>query len=222
MDFAKVLICIPAGRGVVGAHMAAFLNQMGKKGVDAILVSEVYPRDFARNKMVKHFLEGTWEWMWWLDADMRPVEGSANLLNWLESGQGEVYTGYTNAIQVKPGEVKIFIPTMACEKDGAWLTVSGAQQEACYVEGVGFGSTIIHRSVLEDPRVWAQEDAIFRDATGPGGEVMETEDLVFSRKARAAGYRLVYIPTAPIGHEKMLDVCDVNFWINTERQKRGE
>lgn len=214
-----VLICIPSIDGKVGVHLASFLNKMGKEGMDAILVSGVYPRDYARNMLTRHFLDGKWEWLWWIDADMRPVEGSANLLKWTE--QGDILTGYTNAIQLKPNEVKLFIPVMACEKDGAWLTVSGAQKETCYVEGVGFGNTMIHRKVLEDQRTWAdlEREMIFKDTTGPKGEVMETEDLVFSRKAREAGYKLVYVPNSPMGHEKVLDVVEVNYWINYGRGK---
>lgn len=223
----KILIAIPSISGQVSVHLASFLNKIGKAGVDAILVSGVYPRDYARNRLSLHFLAGDWEWLWWIDADMRPNVSTADVLNWL--GHGDVVTTYTNALRLTPETVRLFIPTMALEtKDeegkDAWLTVSGANKETCTVEGVGFGCTLIHRKVLEDKRVWASPDAIFRDKLSPSGEVAETEDLVFSRLARRAGYTLVYVPSATCGHEKMLDICDVNTWINKridEQRKTG-
>lgn len=215
--FGTILLATPSISGSVTVHLASFLNKMGKLGADAIMVSGVYPRDYARNKLAAHFLAGPWQWLWWIDADMRPNVSTVRLLDNLQ--HGDVLTAYTNAINVTPDKVKVFIPTMALEtkdEDGkdAWLTVSGENKDTCMVEGVGFGCTLIHRRVLEDKRVWATPEMIFKDKMLPDGGVAETEDLVFSRKARAAGYTLVYVPSATCGHEKTLDVCDVNAWIN--------
>ena len=65
--------------------------------------------------------------------------------------------------------------------------------------------------------------ATFRTVYAPNGRMLVTEDLDFVNRASSLGYRCVYEPAAVVGHQKRLDLQDVEAMIRTaveEGQRR--
>jgi hypothetical protein len=89
------------------------------------------------------------------------------------------------------------------------------------VDSCGMGCILIRREVLDDPRMHLGiaddgEPILFQTVRRRDG-TLESEDIDFTWRARQLGYKVVLDGSVRCGHEKTVDLADVEAWATRRR-----
>jgi GT2 family glycosyltransferase len=200
----KITIGIPTIDGKMTASLALFLASIcrsKKHDFQPMCVERCQPVNFARNLVVKAFLQTGDDVLWFIDADMRPDSTTLKLLDHLESA--DIITGRAIAFATdsQTGEfgtlyVAAFDHRSPPKGFGSVFSLVTAPTE---IIACGMACTMIHRRVFG-------KVPLFRQEYGPDGQALRGEDILFSNDAYQAGFKLLYVPEAQIGHEKSYDL----------------
>lgn len=229
----QVLVGIPTLDGMVTADLAAFVCALPIQGqsigcqFSLQFVPGVRPVHYARNLFVKSFLESDAELLWFIDHDMLPDASALALLD----VDADIVVGRALAFQTqRDGSKRLVITAYPQRTEGGvgFRAVSSSVDAPVPIVGGGAGNLLIHRRVLEDPRMrldpghrdWegharSLDDepdaapAIFRTPEAPNGRTLMGEDIDFVHRAASLGYRCLYQPNARMGHRKSLNLDDV-------------
>lgn len=180
--------------------------------------------DAARNTIAKKFFELDADYLWMFDQDMQPPGNTFQLLD----TEGDIVAPLLPTLKIHTDlttrAVKFELPFCACVYDDLGrissrrgVDVSGGG--ILDVDGVGFGSVLIKRKLLEDRRLWHDPawirpdnrkcvlktddpPPIFRYNRKPNGACDIGEDFSFCRRARLLGYSVKLDTRIVMGHIK--------------------
>ena len=169
----------------------------------------IKPVQLARNKAVEGFLAAPGDWLWFIDQDMIPPK---NVLEMLEM-PGDMRSGITYRVV----DHTLSTCQYVWNKDEAFPKFGGVPWEPgdppkiYRIDAAGTGCLMIHRKVLEDPRVQLKRKSDgktywFRESVQEDGESILSEDLDFTFRATRAGYDLLCNTNVPFGHTKKVDL----------------
>jgi len=182
----------------------------------------------ARNGIAQFFLEGPCDYLWMFDQDMVPPD---NVFDLLET-DADILAPVLPTLRLEIDHTKdVFgfsLPICACRyKDLDDMStregVDISEGDILDVDGVGFGSVLIKRKVLEDKRIWldptytrldgtektlepGDPPPIFRFHTKPNGDCECGEDFGFCWQARKLGYSVKLDTRIFFGHLKFVDL----------------
>lgn len=188
------------------------LRDIAKKYADKIEL--VYPErcvhrmfhDFARNEIVRDFLETDCDILWFLDSDVSPPPHILDLIT--VHGEHWELAGAPYPVFMTPegykGPQVVMCVYMQGEKGlhASQVPMSGTQ----FVDGIATGCLFIKREVfsqLQEPYFEFQFDEKSR-------RLSEGEDLGFCRKVNAAGYKFMTDFSMVCKHYKHVDLLEVN------------
>jgi hypothetical protein len=240
-----VLVGIPTLRSRMTAQLAGFLCMLPAQGharghpFTLQILPGVQPVHYARNVLVKALLESDAERLWFIDDDMVP---DASAFEMLET-DADIVVGRTWAYQTqKDGSKSLTIPAYPrrSTEGSGFQPVSAAIDTPAPIVAGGAGNLLVHRRVLEDPRLRlpsAYEDwegnhrvleddadeapAIFRTVQAPNGRTLLSEDIDFVHRAACLGYRCTYQPHARMGHFKTVDLADIEQYVRDAVARAG-
>lgn len=230
-----VVFSIPTVDGNISAPLMLFTRLCEKQSENpnvrwrfqTNIVEGYKPTEYARNRLVQRFLEDPEAVkMWFFDADVKPpIPQTMDLLG----VQADIAAGIYPVWGSKPGEKPTCRWTAYDRKPGGkffHMDVEGLERPF-HAEGAATGCMIIHRRVLEDPRMhldghfehpltgekgMLSEDeppAVFQWPRYPNGKTMMTDDFDFCYRARSLGYSLKIHPVVRCGHKKRVDLMDI-------------
>lgn len=240
-DGVCVDIAVPCGNGFLNVALAAFLLQAKFWGMQQdpkiffyfTQCHGVSPVEYARNRLVAGFLKTPCDWIWFIDADMVPMD---NAFRVFEIAEDYDIIGARGWIANLVGE-KAFLKLNASVKNPhdhmftniTWDDAKGEVRDD--VDTMGTGCLLVRRKVIEDRRLWlpgeyqdgdgnpcdlmAEEGQdgwappIFRTLYKPNGAVVRSEDFDFVWRAKNLGYRLACHLGAGFGHIKTVNLDDV-------------
>lgn len=235
---AKILIATPTLDGQIGAEQTSFALHLSRWREEThgfafgnLFLGGVSPRDYARNHILADFLFNPdfahFEWLWWIDADMKPSEETLNLLHAMKQSPGyDIYTGFTFAyrrtdpLDPNPSALPLLIPAFTAWGPEQKTLVATNDRLPKELIACGFGCTLISRACLADERNWAEPGvkdeggvpAVMRDLFYPSGKYRQSEDINFTFKAHSNGYKILYVGSAGIGHYKRMNIAEGAEW----------
>lgn len=196
---AKIFVAIPTYDKKVDIEIMSLFAQLpghynGKHvfGLDFMQSSLI---SYARNYLVKQFLESEFEWLYFWDADVviRDLSFIDKLLETSERFSAKVVGGVYRLKSSAPGHKQYAagnsdIKANAANLSGIQNFLVGELIEPQLADVIATGSMLIHRSVLE-----TLKDPWFTIVDLPKGKVMP-EDYNFCAKARKAGFTVAVDP----------------------------
>ena len=174
-----------------------------------------YPADYQRNMIAKKFLEGKCDWLWFIDSDILPPANVLELLKLLP--EADVIAGIYPLMSRPPDPPVCWTCyDIVDTPTGGSFRLRDITRDHEIVRDAGGAATgmmLIHRRVLEDPRMWLAPEAdpigIFKLNFEPNGRPMNTEDMAFCKNLHKNGYKLIVHTGVRCGHVKVEDVTNV-------------
>ena len=174
----------------------------------------------TRNTIVAQFLDGTdAAWLWMIDTDHRvPTAAFDQLVDAAHDSAYPVVAGLCFAAWPSDGPYPRPIPCAYDYTDGSFVPIASIEPRALHrVDGVGTGSLLIHRGVLQQMREDAHDG--YADwcwfADGPIGDGRWlSEDLTFCRRLTERGVPIHVHTGAVFAHHKQHWESDItyNLW----------
>ena len=233
-----VFVAIPSLHGRINTALINFMSLLQYLSLteqlpfvfNTQILSFTHPIEYARNCLVRTFLEQTEaEYLWFLDDDVIPTETSLEML----AVDADIVSGRCFIWQHRAGETPRYFVS-AFERgeteDVTFDTVKPTSDQDVVkdIDAAGAACLLIRRRVLEDPRLrlattyttpegqvkdLADEEGhappLFRSVYKPNGERYWGEDLDFVWRARALGYTAKVHLGAAFGHYKEVDLDQV-------------
>lgn len=174
----------------------------------------------ARNKVAQQVVDGSYDWLFWIDTDMgfepdivhrlvsaadpttRPIVGGLCFAN--REGDADGFSGFeTHAVPTILDWSETRTPRGYVNR--AWYLPNALTE----CDATGSACLLIHRSVLERIRdecgpVWYDQEL--------GDQGLISEDISFCRRAKAAGYPIFVLASARTTHMKTTWLSDRLFW----------
>lgn len=224
-DKKHILIAIPSRNSLVHIPVATFASEAIKQNshrncpywFSVAMLEAVEPTEYARNILVsvaldhKHKVDA----IWFVDEDMKPTFPDSFAMLDIDS---DITAGVAPILSKDIGKPSFTwnlyreIQKGEGEKDTSFFPVGLNGGKPMEVDGVGTACMIIKRHVLEDKRLWLQEERVdnivpmFRWPRAITGATLGTDDLDFCRRARALGYKITVSPSVRWGHLKEVDL----------------
>lgn len=155
------------------------------------------PVQAARNELVKRFLKSECQILWFLDADNMPYNGAEKVL---ESNY-DITIGPVPMLIVAGSGNPVVTYNLFTSIDDS--NVGVMWQPGNVVRAGGTANMAIRRSVLEDRRLWLDEDgSIFKREYGADGYPLYGEDVDFCRRAGDLGFSIGANEDALCDHAK--------------------
>lgn len=210
----KLMILVPCSGGVDPRTMECLVAM--KEPAVKLKTRAFWSAPHARNSLAAHFLASPAEWSFWSDGDMVHPHGDAKAFKQMADAPEfpDVYAGIHCINRMLHHKKTLVGVAYRGRKRGVGFQFHGAasmeikdmmkrgpQQRLLAREWMGFGGVLVHRSVFEDiiktqgaeirveneslKKVLGYEYAFFssEDKNDCG------DDLVFCRRARAAGHQ---------------------------------
>lgn len=193
----KVNVAICCG-GTVHAEtvtsLISALDTLRNKGVEAVVSIRIGGyKPLNCNALVRGAQEKGMTHIMFIDADM--IFPSSGILRLLDSDKDIIGAAYNARGNPSSGDPKMSVVKLMDEKeDFISAPASSIPTELFKCGGLGLGFTLIKMPVFDK-----LEAPYFRDAETVDGE-HNTEDIVFCRAARAAGFDVWCNPTIEMGH----------------------
>lgn len=224
-DKKHILIAIPSRNSLVHIPVATFAGEALKQNshrncpywFSVAMLESVEPTEYARNILVSVAIDHKQkvDAIWFVDEDMKPTFHDSFKMLDIDS---DIIAGVAPILSREIGKpsftwnlYKEVVPKEG-EKDSSFFPVGLNGGQPMEVDGVGTACMIIKRHVLEDKRLWLQEERVdniiplFRWPRAITGATLGTDDLDFCRRARALGYRITASPSVRWGHLKEVDL----------------
>lgn len=193
----RVFVGVPCGSGVMTGSLAGFLRDLPPSFRVGIL--EGYsPRPYARNVIAGHFLAGSYDKLWFIDADCVPSANALDLFDVDADIVGGTYPKLTD--------------------DGRAAYLGGGTNgesvaltnEVVDIGFVPFGACVIDGALIRDDRLRLADDinppSIFQDILYPNGKIRTTDDVDFCVRAGRLGYSVKCHGGVRFGHRKEIDL----------------
>jgi hypothetical protein len=192
------------------------------------------PVEYARNLLTRRFLETTCEWLYFVDTDMLPPENPFDLIRSATLGDFDIVVGQALSFRHKTAResegMKLCAFIYNDHEKGFRPVQPGPRERIKPCDAAGTGCMVIHRRVLEDPRLHLDPDyvgldgalhslndddykstadwapALFRTIRRPNGHALRGEDIDFTWRATQLGYRLAIDLGVRFGHLKRIDI----------------
>lgn len=189
----RVFVGVPAFGSWVHCSLLALVSELGD-GFDVRVYGNNKGIPFARNFLANKFLDGRWERLWFLDADVIPSRDWRKLFDVSGDVVGGIY------------------PMIRLENDGVrWAAQDEDMRTGGVVDAdfVPFGNVVLSRAVVEAMVYdWSvAPPAIFREHREANGRVKVTDDVEFCRRAREKGFTVKLHGGVRFGHWKMSDLA---------------
>ena len=205
----KVLVCVPSGDGTNRTELTKYLVHLAFRGLTDPTFEWTFgfefvlgcsPVEYARNELVRNFHKSNADLLWFIDADMVPLEGSHLTLM---APYDVTFGPCPMFIQAGSGRMVLTANVFSAkEEDGSWRTWTPDDVDP--IAG-GTANMVVRRKVLEDPRMWVDEDkSVFRRDYEAGGKIRQGEDVDFCQRARECGYTTGCVMGAKTDHVKPL------------------
>ena len=193
--------------GNIRAELGLWRELWSKEGRFAVAIEDARgtPVSDNRNRAVKRFLQSGYGWMLMVDDDTIPTRNPLDLI-------------YQNLDIVcfptpmwNPGVIKhqpVYMNIEPLDKsgsDGESIVMMNPDPLMEIVTG-GSGCILIARRVLEHPDLRAP----FMDAYDEDGIRVQSEDITFIHRVRAAGFRAWAAMEYPCSHVKTVDLLRVH------------
>lgn len=193
--------------GNIRTELGIWRELWGKEGRFAVAIEDAHgtPVSDNRNRAVLRFLQSGYGWMLMVDDDTIPTRNPLDLI-------------YKNLDIVcfptpmwKPGAIKnnpVYMNIEPLDKsgsDGESIVMMNPDPLIEIVSG-GSGCILIARRVLEHPDLRAP----FMDVWNEDGIRVQSEDITFIHRARAAGFRVWAAMEYPCSHVKTVDLLRVH------------
>lgn len=240
-DRPGVFIAIPSLSGTATGGLMEFVSTLQVMSLTGKLPFAVQfqvqaatsPVEYARNRLVRTFLEQTTaQYLWFIDDDMVPTPSSLSML----FVDADIVAGRAFAWQHRPGGVPRYFVSAFRASGGApvrfsTVTAAAADDLVQEIDAAGAACLLIRRRVLEDRRMWlptayagaegeacdlaaeAADDEwappVFRCWRKPNGQIFRGEDIDFVWRARQLGYAARVHLGAVFGHVKPIDLEQV-------------
>jgi hypothetical protein len=240
-DLPGLFIAIPSLSGTTTGGLMEFVSTLQVMSLTGKLPFTVQfqvqagtsPVEYARNRLVRTFLEHTRaEYLWFIDDDMVPTPSSLAML----FVDADLVAGRAFAWQHRPGGVpRYFISAFRASTrtpvEFSTVTAAGPDDLIQEIDAAGAACLLIRRRVLEDRRMWLptayttpEGDAhdlagecgdeewappVFQCWRKPSGQVYRGEDIDFVWRARQLGYVARVHLGAVFGHVKPIDLEQV-------------
>lgn len=211
----RIMVGVPTHSGRVDYRLAKWLAEIANaKAAKISFKPYTSPVEFARNCLVKSFLESDCEKLWMIDDDLAPPDAA-----WaMASTPGDIVSGLYLVPFRHPdtGQWRV-MPTAYKETGGVLHSLEMPQQAGPYpVDAAGTGCLIISRKVLEDTRMrFVNTDnptdpvpAVFQYQRAPNGRDIMGEDIDFTRRATKLGYSVVLDTRFMYDHRKECSLKD--------------
>jgi hypothetical protein len=238
-----VAIAVPMADGMTNAGMLTFpaiATEWGRQRAPQRVVFSLLtnhhktPVEYARNLLVRDFLETSADRLWFIDADMIPRHDVFRIFDVdadLVCGRAH---SYQDEYGVPGGRTGIKIEARKKNADDALFTnilPTPGQSIVQQVDACGGACLLIKRRVFEHPgmmlptayqngdgepcdlndekgqQTWAPP--FFRSLRKPNGELLRGEDIDFTYRATQLGFTLKVDIGAEIGHFKTIDIDGV-------------
>lgn len=156
-----------------------------------------HPVQAARNELVKRFLKSDCQILWFLDADNMPYQGAEKVLE----GPYDVTIGPVPMLIVSGSGNPVVTYNLFTSIDDS--NVGVMWQPGNVVRAGGTANMAIKRTVLEDRRLWIDEDgSVFKREYGSDGFPLYGEDVDFCRRAGDLGFSIGANEDALCDHAK--------------------
>jgi hypothetical protein len=207
----KIYLGIPS-RGERSDLQMYVLRDLEKLYADKIEL--VYPaqcthrmfHDFARNEVVKEFLQTDCDILWFLDSDIAPPTHVLDLVT--KHGEHWELAGAPYPVFMTPDGYKGPQVVMCVYNQGAKGLHAAAvpTKGTAFVDGLATGCIFIKRGVIEQ-----LQEPYFEFKYDPKSRIItEGEDLGFCRKVNDLGYKFFTDYSMVCKHYKQVDLLDVN------------
>ena len=212
----RIMVGVPTHSGRIDHRLAKWLAEIANaKAAKISFKPYTSPVEFARNCLVKSFLESDCEKLWMIDDDLAPPEAA-----WaMASTPGDIVSGLYLVPFRHPGNGQWRITPTAYKRDDLGVLRSmemTGQAGPHQVDAAGTGCLIISRKVLEDKQMrFANTDnptdavpAVFRYRRAANGRDLMGEDIDFTSRAKALGYSVVLDSRFLYDHRKECSLKD--------------
>lgn len=177
--------------------------------------------DLARNTIVKHFLgQPTFDRLWMIDEDITPEEDVFQILDL----DADIVAPMMPVMKFERSEGKFSFDLAYAAGNFTDINDLSTEVEPDLTKGkpvevdmVGTGCTVIRRAVLEDKRMWFNDDdleegdppPVFRYHKKSNGSHRLGEDADFSVRARKLGYKIMLHTGVFVGHMRWVDLQNI-------------
>lgn len=194
--------------GLFASDLMALAGARGDRLAQIIRVRGGGLLSRTRNEMVRQFLDGTDQaWLWMIDSDQRvPVGAFDRMVQSAHEVSCPVVSGLTFAAFPSAGPYPVPVPTAYRLVDGLFTPIDDIDPPGLHrVDGVGTGSLMVHRTVLESIRAGVPDGlrdwCWFQDGPTGDGRWL-SEDLTFCTRVTGAGFPVHVDTRAVFGHHK--------------------
>lgn len=226
------MLAMPTIREQCTASIASFLFSLGRAESNpgfpyqfglSLLSGDsgiAWPVEYQRNILCKAFLRSDAEWLWFIDSDMMPKKNVMELLDMLPGSDivAGIYPIPSEAGNPIVWSVYDYVP----ESRDKWCydrSLSGGfvpmefdfdHPEILEAGAAATGCMLIHRRVLEDPRMTLDDTVdpptVFRTPSASNGECLATDDMDFcARLKNLTDYKIKVNTGVRWGHLKVGD-----------------
>lgn len=240
----EVVVCIPTTGRAFDVDIGLLLSALYEHNFtgsgwkfDSEITNNVTYIEAARNVLVHRFKKRhpNADWLFFIDSDTIPHPDFMQLLLKLRPELHIVCGWYpvpcaakglppiTTSVYVEmPAKIEGGVPTWRPLRVDELLgatTEKGETPELLRVDGAATGCMLIHRKVLEDPRMLCGEtdeqgiEAIFDWPRKDNGLGLRSDDLDFCMRAKKNGYNIYVDPAVRFGHKKLTNLADVFDWM---------
>lgn len=182
-------------------------------------VNGARPFEYARNKIVRYFMENTTaEWCYMIDDDQEVPD---NWFHLLRISDADVVSGTTTCwAGVENSAVRMRVNQYTLDPQGRCtnITPPATNGSPYQVPVVGTGCMAVRRRVFEKLGMHP-----FKMTQCEDGSIMAGEDVYFCNEVNKAGFRISVHPQVKFGHLKTVDLNHVAEWAhNRMRRSRLE
>ena len=219
-----VLLALPSASSRLHTSILEFVATFPLYRPDVVLVAaavpKIWPVATARNA-IAGLMRGQPQCthLWMIDDDVVVAEDAHRLLDVdadIVTARVPVWLGRLDQ-DGKPYHAVTIPAAKAASQEGKFDFVYSHERGPVAIDACGTGCILIRRQVLDDPRmsVGQTDDGkpvLFRTLQKQDGSVDVGEDIDFTWRARQLGYTIVLEGSVRCGHEKIVDLADVEAW----------
>jgi hypothetical protein len=206
----RILVCVPS-YGQNDARFTATAFLLGKfPGTDFVQTRRSMP-DIGRNKMAEQGLRGKYDWIFFVDDDMlfetgHPAQSLDRLMEHLKGNSDIAVIGVRAYKRTRPFYPCVFRTRTETTYDAVEDVAKGLVD----VDAIHFAWTLVRPDTFTKvPKPWFEFANLGEDRAG--------EDIIFSRKIKAAGLRIVCDTDQEVQHLSDPSVVDSQVYENFKR-----